>query len=338
MPFARTVIGTLGLAAAALASAAASGPTGPLLGQGKPVALPALFAPGIVNEGLPVRDLAVSPDGKEIVWTVCFGGGPVVLVGTREEEAGWTTPEVLPFAREPGRSFLEPCFGPDGRTLFFGADGGTMPDGRTNWDLFVVPRTPDGWGAPRRVEGGVNTEANEYFPSLTADGTLYFCRDEMPRSRAHFLYRAPRAEDGTYPEAIRLGAPLNGLPSQFNAFVARDESLLVFAGAPKAGGVGGIDYLVSFRRADGAWSEPVVLPEPVSTRGNEEYSASLSPDGAALFFMSTRGLDDRAKTPVPWTLDRLRAHARSPGSGRSGIWWTDAALLERLRREARFRE
>lgn len=318
--------------------ASGSRPKGPLLAQGRPGAVPALFAPGIVNEGLPVRDLAVSPDGKEIVWAVCFGGGPVVLVGTREEAAGWTPPEVLPFAGEPGRSFLEPCFGPHGKTLFFGADGGTTADGRTNWDLFVVSRTRAGWGTPRPVAGAVNTEANEYFPSVTADGTLYFCRDEMPRSRAHFLYRAQRAEDGTYPEAVRLPAPLNGLPSQFNAFVARDESLLVYAAVPKAGGVGGVDYLVSFRRIDGAWSEPVVLPEPVSTRGNEEYSASLSPDGAALFFMSTRGLEGPENAATRWTLERLRAHARAPGSGRSGIWWIDASFLEILRRGAQYRE
>ena len=326
------------LVLAAVAGLAASGaaPKAPYLGQGRPGPVPALFAPGLVNDGLPVRDLAVSPDGKEVVWSVCFGGGPTVLVGTREEEAGWTAPEVLPFSRDPGRSFLEPCFGPDGTTLYFGGDGGRTPDGRTNWDLFVVSRTGAGWGQPRPVEGAVNTEANEYFPSLTADGTLYFCRDEMPRGRAHYLYRARPDRGGRYPAAARLPAPLNGLPSQFNAFVARDESLLLFSAVPAAGGVGGVDYLVSFRRSDDAWSEPVVLAPPVSTRGSEEYSASLSPDGSVLFFMSTRGVEEPAGARAPWTLERLRTHARSPGSGRSGVWWVDATFLSRLRKEARF--
>lgn len=332
MPFVRAL--TLAAAAGLVASGAA--PKGPLLGQGRPGPEPALFAPGIVNDGLPVRDLAVSPDGREIVWSVCFPGGPSVLVGTREEEGGWTAPETLPFARDPERSFLEPCFGPDGATLFFGGDGGRTPDGRTNWDLFAVSRTLTGWGIPRPVEGAVNTEANEYFPSVTADGILYFCRDEMPRGRAHFLYRAKRTEEGSYPEAVRLPAPLNALPSQFNAFVARDESLLLFSAVPGSGGVGGVDYLVSFRREDGAFSEPVVLAPPVSTRGSEEFSASLSPGGSALFFMSTRGLGGPGRDAVPWTLERLRSHGRSPGSGRSGIWWLDASFLERLRAEARF--
>lgn len=332
MPFAGPLV-----LLAATAALATSGPShGPLLGQGPPGSEPALFAQGIVNEGLPVRDLAVSPDGREIVWTVAFPGGPTVVVGTREEETGWTKPEVLPFSRDPRRSFLEPCFGPDGATLFLGGDGGTKPDGRTNWDLFVVSRTEAGWGVPRPVEGAVNTEANEYFPSLTADGTLYFCRDEMPRSRAHFLYRAPLADGGRYPDAARLPAPLNELPSQFNAFVARDESLLVFSAVARRGGVGGVDYLVAFRRPDGTWSEPVVIPAPISTRSSEEFSASLSPDGSAFFFMSARGREEAARRAEPWTIEALRVHARSSGSGRSGIWWRDAAFLERLRKEARF--
>lgn len=324
------------LAAAAGLAASGGAPKGPYLGQGRPGPVPALFAPGLVNDGLPIRDLAISPDGREIVWAVCFGGGPSVLVGTREKEAGWTVPEVLPFSREPGRSFLEPCFGPDGKTLFFGGDGGKTPDGRTNWDLFLAKRTASGWSLPRPVEGAVNTEANEYFPSLTADGTLYFCRDEMPRGRAHFLYRARPDGAGRYPAAARLPAPLNALPSQFNAFVARDESLLLFSAVPAGGGVGGVDYLVSFRRPDDVWSEPVVLAPPVSTRGSEEFSASLSPDGSVLFFMSTRGVEEPAKRPGPWTLESLRTYARSPGSGRSGVWWVDASFLSRLRAEARF--
>ena len=100
--------------------------------------------------------------------------------------------------------------------------------------------------------------------------------------------------------------------------------------------VPGLALAAAAGRVDGAWSEPVVLPSPVSTRGSEEFSASLSPDGSALFFMSTRGLGRSAKGAAPWTLERLRAHGRSPGSGRSGVWWRDAAFLERLRKGARF--
>lgn len=305
---------------------------GPLLGQGTAPKDPQRFAPGVVNQGLPVRDMAISPDGQHMVWGVSFQDGPVTLVGVHQVKGVWTKPEVLPFATDPTRAFLEPCFSPDGKSLVFCSDHGTLPDGRKNWDFFRVSLEEGRWGQPKPLGAPINTEANEYFPSLTQDGTLYFCRDEMPKSRAHFLYRS-RLVDGMYQSPEKLPAHINAKPSQFNAFIARDESYLIWSAAGFKSGMGGVDYLIAFRRADDIWSQPMVVLEPISTKGSEEYSASTSPDGKALFFMTRRA--DRE--PKAWTLKEMKDY-QSLGYGQSAIFWMDAAILERYRKGAVFPE
>jgi hypothetical protein len=76
---------------------AGSDSQGPYLGQKPPGTLPELFAPGIVSTGLYERDVAVSPDGREIIFGVIWGK-VVTIMSSRLEGGEWTTPEVVPFA------------------------------------------------------------------------------------------------------------------------------------------------------------------------------------------------------------------------------------------------
>jgi hypothetical protein len=47
--------------------------SGPYLGQSLPDSIPQLFAPGVVSTGMFTRDVAISPDGKEIYFCVAIG-------------------------------------------------------------------------------------------------------------------------------------------------------------------------------------------------------------------------------------------------------------------------
>jgi hypothetical protein len=118
---------------------------------------------------------------------------------------------------------------------------------------------------------------------------------------------------------------------RFNGFIAADESFLIL---PIFGGddsLGATDYYVVFRSPDDRWSEPVHLGDEVNSESRHEYSASLSPDGRFLFFMSSRprhdGLGERL------TAETLHRLAGEPENGNPDVYWIDASWIAGLRPE-----
>ena len=94
--------------------------------------------------------------------------------------------------------------------------------------------------------------------------------------------------------------------------------------------VGGVDYYVVFRTPDDRFSEPINLGVAINTP-NSEWSASVSPGGDVLFFMSSRSVivDHRAPARMDHAaMWRLHGVAMN---GNSDIWWVDASVISDLR-------
>jgi hypothetical protein len=278
------------------------------------------------------RDLAVTPDGGEIYFTAVPGGGfPIAsLVVMREGEHGWSGPEVVPFSGE--FMDIEPTLSADGRTLLFVSNRPADPTLATGAeDIWKVEREGEGWGEPVNLGPPVNSARSEFFPSLTADGTLYFTRQEEDGGEA--IYRARREGDG-YLEPERLGPEVNGGRARFNAWVAPDESFLIVPMLGREDSLGGVDYYVVFRSPEDEWSEPVNLGPAINRAEGAEWSASLSPDGRYLFFMSSQPSIEDRHSPEPFDYAALQDFHMAPRNGNADIWWVEASFLEELRRQA----
>ena len=63
--------------------------SGPFLGQSLPDSVPELFAPGVVSTGMFTRDMAISPDGKEIYFCVAIGNYTYSTILYSREVDGW---------------------------------------------------------------------------------------------------------------------------------------------------------------------------------------------------------------------------------------------------------
>ncbi len=310
---------------------------GPYLGQTLPGAEPELFAPGIVSTGMHTRDLAMTPEGDEIYFSV--SAGPLVtILGSRLVDGQWEQPEVPDFAADPTIGEIEPHISPDGSRFFFvsnrSPDGSPMQEadlGRFNRaDIWVMEHTDSGWGQPVHLGPPVNSDADEYFPSTTADGTLYFTREDT-ETRRNYIYRARPDGDG-YAEPERLPEQVNSA-NQFNSFVAPDESYVILGVFGREDSHGGTDYYIVFRDENDAWSEPLNLGPIVNQERGQEWAPYVSPDGKYFFFMSTRqpypeGASDRL------TRDWLMQFHQGPESGNPAMYWMDAGFLEDLRQEA----
>ena len=308
--------------------------TGPYLGEKPPGMTPEVFAPGLVSTGGFERDVAITPDGGEIYFALA---GPAyqytTIVVTRLVDGRWTEPAILPGLDDPRYLHLEPALSVDGNTLYFlstrpdTAAGGTAG----NQDIWFLARTPGGWSAPRNLGPPVNTALPEYFPSLTRDGTIYFTREEAG-SRVSSIWRARRAGSG-YREPEKLPPQVNSGRSHFNAFVAPDEGYLIVPIEGRADSIGGCDYYVVFRTPDDRWSQPINLGPAVNTKGSQEFSPYVSPDGKYFFFMSSR-----PAVPDRLTFRLFRNLHDRPGNGNADIYWVDAGLVTSLRAKAVFEQ
>ncbi len=108
-----------------------------------------------------------------------------------------------------------PALSSDGRTLFFVSD---MPGGQGGTDIYMCKDQGGQWSEPVNLGPAVNTMGNEAFPFVGADGTLYFASTGLPGLGGYDVFATQRGEDGKYPVAINLGAPVNGPKDDF-AFI-----------------------------------------------------------------------------------------------------------------------
>jgi hypothetical protein len=241
-----------------------AGTRGPYLGQTPPGTEPALFAPGVDSTGLYERDLAVTPDGGEIFY---------------------------------GLVSLEPALSPDGGRVYFlsttAPEGEEPKPGWANQNIWMSERAADGsWGEARIVGPPVSTADEEYFPSVTRDGTIY---------------NAFIAPDESY-----LVACVAGKDPEITKGLAH--------------------YYVFFRDGDDRWSEGVHLGEKINPPLAQAMSPSITPDGRYFFFASTMANEIDAGTPGMLTLSGIRTFYGAPKNGLFDIYWVDASVIHDLRK------
>jgi hypothetical protein len=320
--------------AAALGGPSFAARSGPYLGQKPPGETPELFAPGLVSGGLDERDVAISPDGREIYFGVMAGQLATIMV-TTQVDGRWTEPVVASFAADPAFMTFEPCLSADGqRVLFLSTRPTAGEEARPGWanqNIFAADRRADGsWGEPYDLGAPVNTADAEFYPSLTADGTLYFTRG---RPRGPYVIARSRRADGRFQAPDTLPAAVNGKGTPYNAFVARDESYLIACVDGRKDGAepGQPQYFIFFRDPADRWGEGICLGKDVSPVNGNAGSVCVSPDGRYLFFGSAKPDPGAGTDGRPVTLRSLREAAARARNGNLDIYWMDASFLERLR-------
>ena len=292
--------------------------TGPYLGQNPPGMAPEIFAPGIVSTGMSESAIAVSPDGKEIFYTI-HAGNSETIVTTRLENGSWTGPEVASFSGKYLDGF--PSMHPDGSKLYFHSyrpmdEGSKIADVVNIW---YVEKKGNGWSEPKPIGPPINGNGFVCCPSVTQTGTLYYSK--KVKNGGEKIYRS-RFVNGHYMEPEPLPPQVNREKDQFHAVISPNESYLIL---PRE------NYLVSFRSEDDQWSDLISLGEPV----NELRSGccpSISSDGKYVFFA--------AYPSIEWknSFEKRRSFAEfqditlnHPVSDRTDIYWVDAKIIEELK-------
>lgn len=307
-------------------------PAGPYLGQHAGDA-PALFAPGVISRRYGEMNAAFSPDGTELYFSFkdAADRSSTILV-TRLVGGRWQPPRVASFS---GRyDDVDPMFSPDGTRLYFSSYRPRQPGAAParDADIWYVERRDGGFGEAIHVDAPVSTPHDDFYPSLTRDGALYYSVWDGQR-RTGDVFRT-RLVDGAY-QVENVGAPINGESTEYDPFVAPDESYLIFA-STRPGGYGDSDLYVSFRHGTG-WSAPVSLGAAINSPARE-YCPVVSPDGAYFFFTSKRVAHAGARDGMPAaaTVDELTARYDLIENGLSNVYWVKSDFLRDLRDASSF--
>ena len=275
---------------------------GPYLGQEPPAAGADVFAAGILRptEGFH-SSVVFSTAGDRACWTEMGG----TTYCSRRADGLWTPPEALPF--DPEYGVREPMFAHGDQRLYFLSRRPLAHDPVERERIWYVERALSGWSTPRVIDDVVAAHPTHWQFSFTTRGDLYFTSEAPGVRGAQDIYVA-RWHDGAFAAPESVGPLINTELREFCPFVAPDESYLMFARTvPEERGRS--DLFISFRDADGTWSEPVNMGDTVNSLHNE-VSPVVTPDGRYLLFLRVSGdVND--------------------------VYWTDADLIDALRPGAR---
>ena len=181
----------------------------------------------------------------------------------------------------------------------------------------------ENWSVPEPLTA-VNSETNEWFPTVSKNGNLYF-GSEWPGGKGRCDLYCSRLVDGKYGTPENLGDLINSAASEVEPFIAPDESYLIFAalGLPDSNGI--YDLYISFRR-DGAWTKPRNLGDKINSVG-WDFSPKVSPDGKWFFFTSNRCFADKP-LEKRLTYNELLKKLHVPGNGLRDIYKIDIRALK----------
>lgn len=265
------------------------------------------YLPQIMDQYPVVRDFALSPDGNYCYFSA---GSPkhefTTILYMQKNKAGWSAPKLAPFAGQ--YRDIEPAFSPDGLKLFFSSN---RPKSDTtvrpgDYDIWYVERKTidDKWSAPINPGAPLNTTANEFYPSITQKGDVYFTAQYEEQTKGkEDIYVCRQSEDG-YLAPISLPVEVNTETWEYNAFVSPDESYIIFSSYGRSDDMGGSDLYISFKGNDNRW-EPAIHMGPdinskqidycpfVDASGNLYFTSERS--DVPMFFHERQNLDDILK-------------------------------------------
>lgn len=299
---------TLALLALATVACGATAQTrsGPYLGEKPPGLEPVLFAPGFISTATEELNSVFSPDGKEFFFARAAAAEGAKdpnfqMYSIRLGPKGWGEPVLFP---GNGPSFeMDMEYSNDGNRLYWVGKqpvDGKLPE---NMRMYYSDRKGEGWGPVQMGPPAVNELEMVLYPSITADNSMYFPARAADSAGGTDIYRA-EFKGGRYQKPVNIGAPINTQAGESDLVVAKDGSFMIFS-SRREGGQGEGDLHVSFKQADGRWSEPKNLGAGINS-DKSEYCPKLSHDGKYLFFTSQR-------------------------SGKGDVYWVDVKVIERYR-------
>jgi hypothetical protein len=178
-----------------------------------------------------------------------------------------------------------PSFTADGLSLYFDS---WREGGFGAMDLWMTTSTTSygDWEAPVNLGAAVNSDAEDWSPSISADGLeLYFASNRPEGFGAYDLWVTTRATTAdAWGPAVHLDAPFNTPQDDCWPGLSPDGLVLFFTSS-RPGGFGAWDLYMARRatRSD-PWGAPTNLGLMVNISAEGQGGPKVSFDGSTLYF------------------------------------------------------
>lgn len=129
-------------------------------------------------------------------------------------------------------SCAHPALTADNKVLYFSSD---MPGGLGGMDLWKCDWNGSAWGTPINLGPTINTKGNELFPTVIADGTLYFASNAHPGMGGLDNFFAKNS-GGDFVKPENMGSPINSSDDDFGIALKADGNSGYFSSNRKAQG------------------------------------------------------------------------------------------------------
>ena len=192
----------------------------------------------------------------------------------------WSVPKKIKIFADTTVSVAHPAIAPDGQTLYFVSDAKNGQGGKDIWKA-----TLDN-GECKFIENlgpEVNTPGDEMFPTMRADGTLYFSSNGIPGYGGLDVFKATPLKEGGW-MVENMGEPINSSADDFGMTFDGSSEKGFFSS--NRGDAKGYDAIWSFELPE--------LAYVVEGKVTDEKGVPL-PD-ATIRLVSTSGLNSRAQS------------------------------------------
>lgn len=288
------------------------------------ISQPEIFAEGIISTGDYDTHPAFTPGGDTLYFVKCIydlSTSAICVSYFRNNQ--WSNPVVASFSGQ--YMDTDPFVTKDGSTIYFISDrplnkGDSL---KKDTDIWKVVMTENGWSEPVHLDAPINSEEDEYYPTLADNGNIYFGSVRKVGFGSSDIYKC-KYENGNFLPAENLGDSINTIYNDYEPFISADENFLIFmATIPQ--GLRNADFYMSYY-TNGEWSRAEKLPDPINSNAIE-FSPKITRDGKYFFFSSTRSVQPKIFS-FPENILQLQKRLNSAGNSLGDIYQIDVSELK----------
>jgi len=242
-----------------------------------------LFGGNIISTHLNEYNITFSPAGDMILFTIAnntYANRFYTIFLCQKRNGKWEIPKIAPFS---GRfSDADPFFSPDGKGVYYISTRPTLNKAiKTDFDIWFVSYKNQKFGIPKHLGDTINSTNDELYPTVSLKGNLFFSTENGANG---YDLMFSNFEDNIFQKPTALGDSINTKATEFDAFIAPDESYIIYTNIGDKNNMGSGDLYISFNQGN-FWTKGKNLGKKVNSI-HMEQCPMVSSDGQFLFFTS----------------------------------------------------